>query len=215
MINIPAPVNKIINKLKSVDLNKLDKKQLIMIGVIVLLVFGLDIGVFLNAQLKSLKNVNLKLSQARKEMVELNKGLEAMKKIQSGRPGAADTLTKAKNVLAQGQVPSFLEAISTLANDNSIRIARIKSSKDEEVVATKAKKGQKPAAADSKLPGSGKAGPIKITLEVSGGYHDFGKFLNELENGREFVSLQEMKIVGSPEDQVNQVVMMELRTYAK
>ena len=52
-------------------------------------------------------------------------------------------------------------------------------------------------------------------MDLSAGYHQLGKFINELENAQVFVIVQELKIEPQPGNYLKQKAALTLKTYVK
>jgi len=57
--------------------------------------------------------------------------------------------------------------------------------------------------------------PVKITLDLTCTYHRLGAFINELENSKDFIAVEEVRIISDPANNYQEKVNLVLKTYAK
>jgi Tfp pilus assembly protein PilO len=112
-----------------------------------------------------------------------------------------EVVTKAKEIISEGQLPWLLQEISDIANKFEVKITQIKPSQDV--------KSQEEIIAPVKL------FPLFITLDLSCGYHSLGSFINELENANRFIAIKDMRISRSSSDYLHQSITLVLKTYVK
>ena len=94
----------------------------------------------------------------------------------------------------QKEFPLFLELISTLAKKNNIKII--------------AMEPQKPAVDQTEA-----YVVIPVFIDAYCGYHDFGRFVNDLEYAKKFIKIKDFRIVGVDSDPKLQQVIMTLHTF--
>ena len=122
------------------------------------------------------------------------KNMQALKLQQKNLPPV-----KAKKIIFDSQLASLLNDISKIGNANNVTILQIKPSRDT----------QKSGAAAPKF------SPVSISLDLICGYHNLGKFINDLENNQTFISIESLKIEARPEEVLKQRVSLTLKTYVK
>lgn len=193
-----------IDLLNTLRFNKvLDTKKIFLIALIALFILYMDFSFIFKPQIRGIGIIGPKIIKLDKDISVLNKDLAALQDLQ--RSGLEvkkqEESSKSKKIIYEEKMPSLLQDLSDMANNNSIKIMQIKPSKDtklkEEVIA------------------GVKILPIIITLELSCGYHSLGAFINALENSAQYMAVQEMKITSDPNDYLYQKVNLVLKTYVK
>ncbi len=183
-----------------------DKKKLALAALIVVIFLYIDVTFIMGFQLKSAIGSRAKIIKLKNDLGALKKELakiEDLKKnnaLDSQRPSL-----KAKKAITAEEIPSLIQMISDLANKNTVRIIQIKPSRQEVPV-----NNAKPVpAAPANLT------PLLITLDLSGDYHHFGKFINQLEDAETLLVVEEMKIISDGKDYFQQKANLVLRAYVK
>lgn len=177
------------------------KKQLLFVSLFILIVF-LDAAFILKTQFDGINKNGPKISKLKDNLDTLTKELAMMQDLKNKQVATNQKLLlNAKTIISQEALPSLVEDISGLANNNNIRISQIKPVK--EVVA------KKKNAISERFTG------ILINLEVSCDYHNLGKFINDLENSKIFIAVQNMKVKPSQGNPLSQNVTLVLKTYVK
>jgi len=180
-----------------INLPELDIKK---VAVIVLFSFAFlysDATFLLKKQFGSLRATDKKIEQLQKAISTVSKELEKMNE-EKARASEKSQL-KGKTLISEEQIPSLLHTISNFANDNKVKIMQMRPVKDTAV--------QNPA------PGTQIA--LSIIMDVSCAYHNFGKFINDLENAEQFMAVQEMRIMSRPDTDLEQTIYLILKTYVK
>jgi Tfp pilus assembly protein PilO len=181
----------------------LDKKKLLMAVIVSLIVIFLDISFVLKLQLAGLGSLGPKISKLKNDLSAMNKDLENMQNLKIKQDEEMqESALRAKKILSAGQITNLLQYISESAQKEGIRISQIKHS------------------ADAVDPKAKKAGPenlfgFTIGLDMACDYHTFGKFINKLENGQYFLSVQDLRITPGEGGNLKQKVYVTLRTYVR
>lgn len=189
-----------INLLDKLDKLELDKKKVFLILSVGLLLIYADFSFFINLQLRSLKTSGPKIIKLKKDIDTLVKDLSAM---QNKQTQVKEGTQQLKIIISEDEIPALLQDISRIGNKNNIKIMQIKPSK--ELRTRQDKTSKEPV----------KLAPFLITLELSCSYHNFGKFINDLENAKEFMAVQDVKIGHDANDYLRQSVNLVLMTYVK
>lgn len=178
---------------------KLDNKKIFLIVLIAVSILYIDYSFIIRMQLNNIKSLKSRIIKLKQDINTLNKQLADIDnlKIKLGQSKAAK-----KQIISEGELPTLLEDIANIANKNNIRITQIKPSKEIKA------KGEKV------LP-STELTVIYIILDLSGSYHNFGNFINELENADKFIAVENIKIARDTKDYLRQNVNLLLRTYVK
>lgn len=185
-----------------INLLELDKKKILLIVVISLLLLYVDVAFLLKGQFKGIKELGPQITKLKTDLVVLRKDLAMMQQdLARKTPGVKpEKDSKVKKIYSEEQIPSFLQYISNVANKNNVSIIRMLPSKTSEGKAAK---------------DLANFSPLLITLNLSCGYHGLGKFINELENAPSYLAVLEAKIIRDSGDSVRQNVNLVIKTYVK
>lgn len=179
----------------------LDNKNTILIFVSFIIIIFADYSLFIKMQLNHIKTLKPKIEKLNKEINELDKSLTGAKGLNSTQ-NQKDALNM--QIISKGQLPLFLQKVSTIANSNNVKLMQIKSVNEKE---TKKK--------DNKGPEADKFDSLYITLDLLGNYHDMGRFINGLENADSFIALQDIDVKQNSSDSLQQSANLLLKTYVK
>lgn len=179
----------------------LDNKKVILIMIVFLTAAYLDYAMIIRSQVDVLNKVGPKIQASKIEIDNINRQL-AVIKAAMGKKKAGPQL-RPKVIISETEVSNLLEDISNIANKNNIKISEIK-----------------PSRASAKLtkPVPGQAVPnssVLVPLEVSGAYHNIGKFINELENQPKLIVIDDFKIYSTTGDYFTQKANLTLKIYVK
>jgi Tfp pilus assembly protein PilO len=179
-----------------VDLSniQLDKQKKIFIVMFLLLIAYVDSAYILKAQKTGLNRQEAKISRLKTDLANLNRGLESMRLGKNSPEAAASKQPGQFRILNENQISQLLQEISGAANKFDITIVQIRPSRSEQ----KTKTGLV---------------PMLINLEMSGDYHNLGKFIQAMESSRIFMQVDEMDIATQLPDYMKQKVTLVLKTY--
>jgi Tfp pilus assembly protein PilO len=108
-----------------------------------------------------------------------------------------------KRIILEDELPLFLQKVSNLANTHKIKIMQMRPLREQD---TK----------DVKLTAEPlKRNSIFINLDLSGDYHNLGRFINALENAPELLSVESIKIESVADNYFQQNAFIEIRVYVK
>lgn len=180
---------------------QLDKKKIILATIVFVVILYIDFSFILKTQFNAIKNANPKIIQLKKDLKKLNDDLISLKtqtkfEIKTKRP-AEKTIER---IVREDRLPQLLEEIVKTANKREVKIMQIKP--------VKSVSGKQ--ATDSTAYSS-----LLITLDILSGYHQLGKFINDLENMATFISVENLQIRPEANDYINQHVNLTLKTYVK
>ncbi len=182
-----------------INLSQIDKKALILAAIVSAIIIYSDFNFLIKSQGQGIKNLEKKISKLNQDIDTLNKGLVRFQKEKKEEV----ELPAPKKFVFQDHIPLMLQDITTLADKNKIRITQIRQAK--EIIKAKDSKSAKPPVENLI--------PLVINLDLSGDYHNFGKFINALENAPYFVSFEEIRILISSSDYLQQAIVLVLKTY--
>ncbi len=166
---------------------KLNEKNpyYVIIGVLVCLLL-IDYFGLMQFQLGALRELNPKIQQIKTDFKLLEDGQKRMDQYQKEsqrldeKMGNMDLLIRTR-----AEIPSILENISRIGNKNRMRIEQIvpDTALDEPVMKN----------------GEGSYYLMPIVLEAKGGYHEFGRFLNQLEREGIVANVSRLSMIGDEE----------------
>lgn len=194
--------------LKGLNLNQIfeklaaDKKKLVGFICISLLVIYVDYSFILTPQLSARRNLRVKLKAVRLDLDNFFKGSQRIKNL-SAKKDTSKGAFPIQTFVSGGQVPLILQHISNLANNYDIKILQIKPSRSKE--------GTKQAS----FPEAKDFAEFIITMDVVCDYNHLTKFLDSLEKGNIFVSIEGLKIIPQEGDILKQKANLGLRTYVR
>lgn len=192
-----------LSALKALETLELDNKKIILVILFSVLVLYLDINFVFKNQLGALKKIEPAIVGLKKNLENLKSDLVKMQELKKKQIGPPEKAVKAKKIIPSEQLASLLQNLSDIANKNNVKIEQIKPAKDTQI------------SKQDKLPGMDKFQPVLITLDLESDYHNLGKFINDIENGKIFISVQSAKITTQQADFFKQKVNLVLSTYVK
>lgn len=193
--------------LKQVNLEQLflDKKKLMLVGVICLVVIFIDISFVMKLQLAGLSAQGPRITKLKADIEKFNVDLAKMQSLKNMDGKKQPGVVLLKKLISEGQITTLLQNISETAKKNGVRISQIK---------------QAPEAQEAKKSGSVAKSPsglisYLISLDFTADYHTLCRFLNQLENGEIFIAVQDMRITPNAGNPVSQACFVTLKTYVK
>jgi type IV pilus assembly protein PilO len=173
---------------------ELDIKKIIFIILVCLIIAYVDFAFVIKMQFQAIGRIKSEIITLKKDTDTLNKNLTLMQQAQKKEL----TSTKIKKIISEGEQPKLFQKISDIANKYNVKITELKPTKE-----TKVKEEAK-----------SEVSPLLLTLDLSGGYHNLGSFINDLENLEEVIVVENLKITPQ-QDSFKQRVNLSLRTYVK
>lgn len=193
-----------LGALKGLERLGLDNKKIALLVFICALFLYLDFSLVFKSQMRALKTTAPKIAALKRDLDNLAKDTARMRELKKKQAEPEQkTAVKLKKIISSQQLVSLLKDLSDIANKNEVKLEQIKPSKDTQI------------AKQDKIAGIDKLQPILITLNLTGDYHHFGKFINDIENGEVFIAVQSMKIASGQGQYFKQKVSLVLRTYVK
>jgi len=185
----------------------MNNKKLILIALLAVFFLYADYTFVLQPRLKNINSLSAKISKRRADIGSLSKDLAKLEEAKrKAKEAGNDIPAKSKSILSDADIPLLLNEISAIANNFQIKIMQIKPVKEIVKDAKGAK--TKPAKARNFT-------AELITLELTGDYHDFGKFLNTLEDNKVLLIAEDCKISPLQGNYLQQNIKLVLRTYVK
>ncbi|MBM3243903.1 MAG: hypothetical protein FJZ12_03615 [Candidatus Omnitrophica bacterium] len=183
-----------INKLNLIERFSLDNKKIAIIVIISIMAVYVDFSFLLKGQIASVNKSKSSALKIKNDLRALEEGLKNMQAVKSSQKSAPQR--KEKKIIYEAELPALLNDISKIANANNVNILNIKPSRDAKAAA-------------------GKFTPILITMDLICGYHNFGRFLNSLENNQAFMAAESFKIEAQPQDTLRQKISLTVKTYVR
>ena len=190
-INVTDQLTKLIQKI-----NEKNPYYVIIAALVVVLV--VDYFLLMQFQFSNLRSLNPKLHTLEQELKTTRNNIKEMNAFQNQ--------IKLLNVKGQDinsqikskeEIPLILENISRLASKYGVVIDEIVPNTTNEEIIMKNNDGQYLSI------------PVKV-LAYSG-YHNLGRFLNQLENEEKFFTISDFSITGNSQDTVHHVISLTLR----
>jgi len=183
---------------------QLDKKK-IMAGVVILVfLLYIDFTFILKSQFNLWKAINPKIAQLKKDIKKLNDDLAILSTSIKGKQETQETDQRtAEKIIKEEKIPNLLEEISKIANKREVKIMQIKPL------------SHPPTAKPELTTATTKLFPVSIKLDLLGGYHQLGKFINDLENASVFMEVDTLRISSESTSIMTQQIELTLKTYVK
>lgn len=184
------------------DRVRADDKKLLLFALSVLIIVFLDTGLFLNYQIQAIRRLNPKITKLKADINTLKEGVNRMEGVKSAQTASqAEALQRYKRALSEEEVPRLLQDISEKARQNNVKILQMRPAKQPLLAANLAEMRD--------------LVPLLIALDLSCGYHQLGRFINDLEEADNFIAVEEMSIGAQEGNYLVQKVDLILRSYVK
>ncbi|MDD5310403.1 MAG: type 4a pilus biogenesis protein PilO [Candidatus Omnitrophica bacterium] len=191
---MPAPFN--IPRIPKADLEKI-----VLIGIAGFIV------VFSLIQFLMIPSFR-KLSELRKDIIKETETLKkdealiaSKSQLQARLAAAQEKLKVYENAMPRySEMPGILQKIAEVAYENKVKIIKVEPLRTEKAEPAKPKAAQ--AKPEAKKPASIYM-EIPIQVEVKGGYHAIGQFINGVETAVNIMSIGDIEIKANPEDMQN------------
>jgi len=176
-------LNKIIEMFNSLN----DQTRYAVLGGIVFLVIVLDVIFLMVPQISGIVDINhqiTKMSQDSQQVLVDRQRINQLKKnLEISRLQFNNLNDKIRPIQ---EVPSILDTISSVANENSVKIDQLEPDKAHQEVL--------------KSTPDAKYYALPLEIKAHCGYHMFGHFLNKLENGNMFFVMKDFIIQNGDKD---------------
>lgn len=188
-------------KIDKKTFDSLPKEQKLIILVIsIALVIYIDYSLILKNQITILQKINPRVNSLSSQIKTAKKDIKSIPEMELKLSKIKERATViTQKIVDEDKIPALLEKISSKAQENNIKIMQIRPIRDakaKELATTQ----------------TGKYFNLDISLDVRCGYHNLGKFLNELENMGQFIKLQSLGINSDSKDYYHQQVKISLGT---
>ena len=183
------------NFLDNAALQQLDKKKIIGILFVALVLVYLDLAFLMSMQLGAISKTGADFKKLRTDITQFKREFDQSRQAKASSP-------MAKEIISEAEIPLLLQDITDMANKNNVRILQLNPARE----VARRKKGA-PAVIGLK--------PNLIVLDLICDYHSLGAFINDLENAPKFMAVEELKISPDADSMFQQVVSLVIKTYVK
>ncbi|MBU0469400.1 MAG: type 4a pilus biogenesis protein PilO [Candidatus Omnitrophica bacterium] len=172
--------NKISSYIESVD----EKVIYYILGGILFSVFLLDYFVLMRPQIASLSKIGPEIRSLSEDIKKAKDDILRSKQYELEVAKISDDVAKSNAKLKfKEEVPLILENISRMADDNGVKIDQIMpDAQDQQILLENEER---------------RYYSLPIFIKATSGYHDFGRFLSELERGDIFFKVSSFGIISS------------------
>lgn len=172
--NLPEQFNKIIAQINEKN------PYYLLIGVLVLM-FVLDYLLVVQFQLGVLNKLNPKVTAKAQELTEAKKNIEQMGVyVQQVKALKEKRNQVSYRIKTKEEIPLILEHISRTANKHGVKVEQMMPSTSSQKEVMKNNEG--------------KYYSVPISVEAVSGYHQLGRFLNDLEFGEEYLAFPRLSV---------------------
>jgi hypothetical protein len=175
-------------KMVNIDLLFADRKKLVIVAVCLFAVFYADMALVIGWQMRSIADAKKKIAKVNVDVANLSRDMSLM----------SQAATTTINIHGENSIPDILRYISALAAEHSIKLVQITPVKSKEI---------------RKMQSASYLGLV-IKLDLNGGYHNFGAFLNKLGEGEQPLFASDVHI-SQGTDFMRQQISLSLKTYVK
>jgi len=192
-MNIPRLIS---SKLTALD----EKNRYYVLGGILLFIFLLDYFLIMQPQLKTMMALNPKITILAKDFKRVkgdipryNQYQEEVLKLREKK------MVSGTKILLKEEISMILENISRIANRVGVRINQIMPIKDSQQLALTNEDGNYYT--------------LPILVDAKGGYHDIGRFFNQVENDPIFMSITDFDITANTSDPTHHSTRITIKAY--
>ena len=174
-----------------------EKNRNYVLGGILLAVFAVYYFVIMQPQLSALRALNPEITSLKEDLQTAKDNIGKLGSYLK-QVGDLDEQVQALGgqVKSKEEVHVIMESISVLANQNRVRVEQMVPAFDGQQQLLKTKEGIYYS--------------LPITMDVRGGYHDFGRFLNDIENNHVSLKVKKFSMIASPQDNVKHIIKLTL-----
>lgn len=181
---------KISEKLKNLD----EKNRYYIFGGILLCIFLLDYFIVMRPQLGALNKINPEIKLVRDDLKLAQSNIAGLKRFQDQTGELQADLDEINlKVKSREEVPLILETVSRLANESNIKIDQIMPVPEDQELLLESNVVEYYA--------------LPISIEGRSSYHNFGKFINSIENANIILNIAEFKIFSTSEKNLHKIAL--------
>jgi Tfp pilus assembly protein PilO len=185
----------ISEKISSVLENLDDKQRYGIFAGILLFVFLLNFFVLMQPQLTSLSKISPEIKTLKTDVKTATDNIARTSHYRGEVDRLRDGFERINfKIKKKEELPIILEKISVIADNNSIKLDHISpNSQDEEIILENNQRTYY---------------HLPISIKARGAYHNFGKFLNDIENEDSFIGIGTFSITKSTDTRKHAIVMV-------
>lgn len=180
----------IVEKFQNMD----EKQRYMVFGGVLLVIFLLDYFLLMKPQLDTFFKVNSKISVLSAELKEAKENITKksfyLSEVQKLKKRVSEANAKVK---PKEDLPSILEQISLLADQNKLKIDQILPNSENQTLVLE----------DNKK----KYYSLPIFIQARSDYHNFGRFINSIENSDIFFNIKSFTISSTESDREHKVIL--------
>ena len=166
----------------------------LVVGLIVVILI-VDYFCVMQFQLNTVGSLGSRIATLSQELETTETNIQRMSQYQIEVERLREKLERMSGkIRTREEVPLLLENISRIANKHAVQIEQIMPDKTE----------GEPILQNS----DGEYFSIPVSIEARAGYHDFGRFLNELERDGDFFRVPEFVIAASSDDPMRHAIKL-------
>lgn len=189
---------KIPEKISNLFSSLSERKRYVLLSAFLVFIFLADYLFVMRIQLDTLNTINPRLTILKQDIQDVRDNIPKISSYQIEINKLTEQFQKNGFIIPlKEEVSSILEGISRLANQNKIKIEQMMPVKGAEELLFKNNEG--------------KYYSFSIFVEADGGYHDIGRFLNQIEKDALFKSVSAFSITDNPKDSMNHSVKMTIK----
>lgn len=176
-----------------------EKNRYAVLGAALLLIFLADYFLLMKSQLALLSLLTPQIGILQQDIQQAQENISKTSVYQAENKKLQEDYGKSNfRIISKEEIPLLLEGISKLANQNRIKIDQmmpVKGSR-EELLSNN----------------DGKFYAVPILVEARGGYHQIGRFVDQLEKDNIFKSISVLSIAGNAADPANHTLKLTIKT---
>ncbi|MCK5215093.1 MAG: type 4a pilus biogenesis protein PilO [Candidatus Omnitrophica bacterium] len=176
-----------------------ENNPFLLIGGVILVVLLVDYFLVMQFQLRILGTLNPKISERSQELKTTQNNVERMPQYKKEAGRIESELARAsRRIKTKEEIPLVLKDISRIANIHSVRIEEVfqDTSLDNPILENS----------------EGKYYILPVEIQARSSYHDFGRFLNQLENEGAIMNIPEFKIAASSGETAKHSIRLVINT---
>ncbi len=177
-----------------------EKNRYYVLSIVLMAILLFDYFVIMARQFDTIKKLTPQiqtlshsLKEAKDNMAHLDQFQKEINQHREKMRGIGTT------ILTREEIPIILDHISNIANQYQIKINQMMPLKD----------AQQEILSNS----DGKYYSLPVLINAKGGYHNIGRFFNDLENNKIFMSIIDFDLVSSVDDPTRHTITMKIKTF--
>lgn len=175
-----------------------EKNRYYILGGLLLVIFLVDYFLVMAPQLGTLRVLNPKITLLATDIKTAEENNRMYHQYQLDQERLRDKIgIISQRIISKEEVPVIMERISRMANKAGVKIDQIMPLKGSEEMVMKNNEG--------------KYYSLPILVDARTGFHDFGRFINELEKNDVFLSITNFTFAADANDTVRHVAKLTVK----